>query len=402
MNRLDELITELCPNGVEYKTLGEMCTLVTKQTGFDYSNHIKPQLLNEKKEGSIPYIQTKFFSGHSFDYETDYFVPEKVVAKFPKITLDERCLLFSIVGASIGNVGLFPAEQKCFLGGAICVAKIKPEYNVDYLYYCAESRDFQKQIARKTKGAQATITVDDVRNFKVPVPPLEVQQEIVRVLDHFTLLSEELSKELSTELRARRKQYEYYRELMLTFENNVPYTTLDKISDNCDSRRKPVTKGNRTSGGYPYYGASGVVDYVNEYLFDGDYLLVSEDGANLLARVTPIAFSITGKNWVNNHAHVLKFDNYYVQRFVEIYLNSIDLSKYISGAAQPKLNQKNLNLIPIPFPDMNTIERTVSVLNAFENIYSDISISLPAEIETRQKQYEYYRDKLLAFKEIQN
>ena len=179
------------------------------------------------------------------------------------------------------------------------------------------------------------------------------------------------------------------------------YVTFEDISENCDSQRKPVTKGNRSAGQYPYYGASGIVDYVDEYIFDGDYLLISEDGANLVARVTPIAFSITGKNWVNNHAHVLKFTDPYQQRYVEIYLNGMDLSKYISGAAQPKLNQKNLNTISIPMPKKSEVKRIVTILDRFDTLYNDLSSGLPAEIEARQKQYEYYRDKLLSFKEKQ-
>ena len=175
---------------------------------------------------------------------------------------------------------------------------------------------------------------------------------------------------------------------------------MDRISENCDRQRKPVTKGNRVAGKYPYYGASGIVDYVEDYIFDGDFLLVSEDGANLLARSTPIAFSISGKNWVNNHAHVLKFDTYELRRYVEIYLNSIDLSKYISGGAQPKLNQENLNKIPIPVPSPERVKYMVSILDRFDTLCHDISEGLPAEIEARQKQYEYYRDKLLAFGEV--
>ena len=178
------------------------------------------------------------------------------------------------------------------------------------------------------------------------------------------------------------------------------YVTLEDISENCDSMRKPVTKGNRSAGEYPYYGASGIGDYVEDYIFDGDYLLVSEDGANLIARVTPIAFSITGKNWVNNHAHVLKFFDRYEQKYVEMYLNGMDLSKFISGAAQPKLNQKNLNSILIPLPVKEEAKKTVEVLSRFDRLCGDISGGLPAEIAARQRQYEYYRDKLLTFKEI--
>ena len=156
----------------------------------------------------------------------------------------------------------------------------------------------------------------------------------------------------------------------------------------------------RQKGKYPYYGASGIVDYVEDYIFDGDFLLVSEDGANLVARNTPIAFSITGKNWVNNHAHVLKFDNLDLQHYIEIYLNSIDLKKYISEGAQPKLNQENLKKIIIPLPSDEGIKEIVSILMKFEKLCNDISDGIPAEIDARQKQYEYYRDKLLSFEEI--
>lgn len=164
-----------------------------------------------------------------------------------------------------------------------------------------------------------------------------------------------------------------------------------------DSQRKPVTKGNRSSGNYPYYGASGIVDYVDDYIFDGDYLLVSEDGANLIARKTPIAFSISGKSWVNNHAHILRFDDAIDQKYVGYYLNYIDLTPYISGAAQPKLNQQNLNSIKIPYPNQSIRNKIVQVLDNFDTVCNDLNIGLPKEIELRQKQYEYFRDKLLTF-----
>ena len=145
--------------------------------------------------------------------------------------------------------------------------------------------------------------------------------------------------------------------------------TLDQISVNLDSRRVPITKSVRACGEYPYYGASGIVDYVADYIFDEDTLLISEDGANLLARSTPIAFPASGKYWVNNHAHILKFESMTTQRFVELYLESIPLDGYITGAAQPKLNQKALNSIPIPTPPLPEQRRIVGILDeAFEGI----------------------------------
>lgn len=164
-----------------------------------------------------------------------------------------------------------------------------------------------------------------------------------------------------------------------------------------DYLRKPVTSGNRVAGDYPYYGASGIVDYVDNYIFDGDFLLVSEDGANLVARKTPIAFSISGKNWVNNHAHVLKFNTYTERKFVEYYLNNLDISEFVSGAAQPKLSQNNLNRIPIPLPPLSEQQRIVEILDKFDTLTNSISEGLPLEIQLRRQQYEYYREQLLAF-----
>lgn len=240
-----------------------------------------------------------------------------------------------------------------------------------------------------------------LNELKIPIPcpdnpkeSLKIQAEIVRILDTFT----ELTNELTNELTARKKQYNHYRDQLLSFEEGeVEWKTLGKLAENLDFKRKPITSGLREAGDIPYYGASGIVDYVKDYIFDGDLLLVSEDGANLLARNTPIAFSISGKTWVNNHAHVLKFETYAERRFVEYYLNSIDLTPYISGAAQPKLNKKNLESIRIPDPSPTKKEQIVSILDKFDALTSSITEGLPREIELRQKQYAYYRDLLLNF-----
>jgi len=138
---------------------------------------------------------------------------------------------------------------------------------------------------------------------------------------------------------------------------------INELSVSLDSKRVPITKHIRNNGEIPYYGASGIVDYVEDYLFDEDSLLVSEDGANLLTRTYPIAFSISGKTWVNNHAHVLRFENSFTQKFVEMFLNSIRLDDFVSGMAQPKLNQTMLNKIPIPLPAHLEQIRIINILN---------------------------------------
>ncbi len=139
---------------------------------------------------------------------------------------------------------------------------------------------------------------------------------------------------------------------------------LGKLAQNLDGKRIPISKSERKSGKYPYYSASGIVDYIDDYIFSEDLLLISEDGANLLVRVTPIAFSVNGKCWVNNHAHVLKFEKKATQIFVEIYLNSISLESSVTGSSQPKLNQAKLNIIPIPLPLLSVQQEIVAQIEA--------------------------------------
>ena len=143
---------------------------------------------------------------------------------------------------------------------------------------------------------------------------------------------------------------------------------LGNIAENLDNRRVPITSGNRDSGEIPYYGASGVVDYVKDFIFDEDLLCVSEDGANLLARTYPIAFSISGKTWVNNHAHVLRFEHACTQKFVEKYFNSIKLNDFITGMAQPKLNKAMLDSIPIPLPGIPEQQCIADCITALDEL----------------------------------
>ena len=204
----------------------------------------------------------------------------------------------------------------------------------------------------------------------IPLPPLAEQQRIVGLLDEAFEGLATAKANAEKNLQNARALFESH--LQSVFTQRGPgwvETTLDKISTNLDSKRVPITKNVRSSGEYPYYGASGIVDYVADYIFEGDNLLVSEDGANLLARSTPIAFSVSGKYWVNNHAHILHFENMATQRFAEFYLESIKLDDYITGAAQPKLNQKALNSIPIPIP--KSVETQAKIVENLESLQEE-------------------------------
>ena len=142
---------------------------------------------------------------------------------------------------------------------------------------------------------------------------------------------------------------------------------LGDVATILDSQRKPVTKKDRCNGIYPYYGASGVQDYVDKYIFDGRYLLVGEDGAKWGAS-DKSAYIVDGKCWVNNHAHILKLDNSINDKMVEYYLVYKDLSEYITGAIVPKLTQQALKQIPIPVPERAEQERIVGELDCLSGI----------------------------------
>jgi type I restriction enzyme, S subunit len=146
-----------------------------------------------------------------------------------------------------------------------------------------------------------------------------------------------------------------------------PTHPLGDLTVNHDSKRKPVKEADRRPGPYPYFGASGVVDYVDDYLIDGDYLLIAEDGENLRTRQTPIAFMARGKSWVNNHAHIVTGNAKADTLFLMYALRATDISGFLTGAVMPKLTQSNLNRIPIKCPELDEQRAIVHVLGSLDD-----------------------------------
>lgn len=258
-----------------------------------------------------------------------FFVRSKNILKSDTFEFDEVAIVIPGEGG-VGDIFHY-VEGKYALHQRAYRISIQSNSLITKFVYHFMLSSFKQYILMKSVGATAiSIRKPMLEGFQVPIPcpdqpekSLAIQSEIVRILDKFTALTAELTAELTM----RKKQYNYYRDQLLSFdEGEVEWKMLGDLGENLDSKRKPITSGLREAGSIPYYGASGIVDYVKDYIFDGDFLLISEDGANLLARNTPIAFSISGKSWVNNHAHVIKFDSYAERRYVEYYLNSIDLA----------------------------------------------------------------------------
>jgi type I restriction enzyme S subunit len=286
--------------------------------------------------------------------------------EYGQFLFDEELITWSVDGGG----RLFHRPRHKFsvtnVGG---VLRIRDRSVLDYryLYYVLSLRHSEISFDWVRK-AHPSVIKKLYQN--IPVPPLPEQQRIVAILDE--ALEGIATAKANAEKNLLNARAIFESHLQSVFAQRGPGwvdTTVDKISTNLDNKRVPITKNVRTSGKYPYYGASGIVDYVGDYIFEGDTLLVSEDGANLLARSTPIAFSVSGKYWVNNHAHILKFENMPTQRFVEFYLESTKLDEYIRGAAQPKLTQKALNSIPIPIP--KSVEAQAQIVDSVESLQEE-------------------------------
>ena len=368
MSRLEELIEQYCPDGVEYVRLGDVLSV-------NRGKRLTKTQLSE--------------DGKYFVYHGSKDTP---LGKYSMFNVKGNTTIVVNTGG-IGGVK-FCADDFWCSDGSFWIGH-SALLNDKYVFYYLSPKESYFASQRRVGGVP-TIDRSTVENVEIPVPPLPVQEEIVRILDNFT----ELQAELQAELQKRLQQYNYYRDFLLSFEGrtDVQWKRLEDLGVNLDRKRKPIASGKRVRGNIPYYGASGIVDYVEGYIFDGDYLLVSEDGANLLTRTYPIAFSIHGKTWVNNHAHVIEFKERATRKYVEYYLNSIDLSLWISAGAQPKLTQDSLNKLTIPVPPLAEQQRVVSILDRFDSLTNDLTAGLPAEIDKRRQQYEYYRDKLLTFK----
>lgn len=170
----------------------------------------------------------------------------------------------------------------------------------------------------------------------------------------------------------------------------VEWKKLGDICEVLDSQRKPVAKGNRTFGEYPYYGANGIQDYVDDYIFDGTFLLMGEDGSVINKDNSPVLHWAVGKIWVNNHAHILKGCDKALLRYLYYCLQCTDVSDIVRGIP-PKINQANMRNILLPNPPLPEQQRIVDILDTFTSSIDN----LKQQIAERRKQYEHYREKLM-------
>ncbi|HEY1935581.1 MAG TPA: restriction endonuclease subunit S [Acetobacteraceae bacterium] len=291
--------------------------------------------------------------GDYVDFSEAFHISQERYDESPEIMLAASDILICKDGAGIGKLGIVAeVPGPATINSSLLLIRANQGVDPKFLYRALCSPIFQNIVQEKIDGATTPhLYQREIRQFSVPIPPLPDQKRIVALLD-------EAFEGIDTAIANTEKNLANTRELFDSYLSSV-FTQKGQgwierrfgdICENLDSKRVPITKSDRVSGEIPYYGASGIVDHVSGHLFDEDILLISEDGANLLARTYPIAFSVAGRSWVNNHAHVVCFDRFETQKIVEFYLNSISLAPYVSGMAQPKLNQASLNAIVVPVP----------------------------------------------------
>ncbi len=329
------------------------------------------------------------------------------LARYQRI--DKNWFAYNPMRVNVGSIGLADEESKTgFTSPDYTVFSCREGLDPHYLLHFLKSDYGLEAIARNCSGAvRKRLYYSGLAEIELPVPSMDDQIAFVRRINHISdtirlirdensdrhelpklkqaILQEAIQGKLTAEWRAAHPDMDPATQLLhriqaekarliaakkLRPEKPLPKITPAEIPfeipkgwEWCrlasvmicrDGERDPISKAERErrGKGFPYYGASGVIDSIDGFTHDGDFLLVGEDGSNLRLRSTPVAFGASGKIWVNNHAHVLEFIEPVLQEFVSHRLNGMDLSEFVTGGFQPKLSQENLNRIPIPLPPL--------------------------------------------------
>ncbi|CAG7843837.1 hypothetical protein USB125703_00049 [Pseudoclavibacter triregionum] len=379
MSRIDDLIAELCPNGVEFKTLGEVLRI---KNGKDY----KPL-----GDGDIPV----YGSGGIMRYV------DTAAGEGPSVLIPRK--------GSLGNI--FYVEGPFWVVDTIFRTEIDfSQVEPKFVYHQLLTMKLGEM---NQAGGVPSQTQTVLNSLRIPVPPLEVQREIVRVLDPFT----QLEAELEAELEARRRQYEHYRQLAMSFDDSIPRVALGDIAEVRSGWGFPNVHQGREEGEYPFYkvgdmnlpGNETVMSIANNYVS-------AEVAKNLGVRPAPagtVIFPKIGAAVATNKKRVLSVPSAYdnnvmglvptervTSRFLYHWMQTFDLSRLANDSgAVPSIRKTEAEKVRIPLPDLDTQRKVAGLLDKFDALVNDLSVGLPAELAARRNQYEYYRDKLLTFEE---
>lgn len=375
MTYIDEMIKELCPDGVEWKELGKVCVVKTGQSvnkTFIQNNSGDYPVINSRKE-PLGYVDV-------FNTEDD------------PIGITSR-------GAGVGYVSW--NEGKYFRGNLNYSATVKDSEKLlpRYLYYFLKNNSKKIEELCTFDGIPA-LNKSKLENLNIAIPHEDIQKEIVKILDKFTDYVTELTAELTAELTFRQKQYSYFRDKLLSFDdesmggaNNKVYTVQWKTLGEVARLKNGRDWKSLPSGEVPVYGSGGEMgEFVSDYAYDKPTVLIPRKG--LISNL----FYLDKPFWNVDTIYYTEIDDSQMMpRYFYHYLTTVDLERLSTNPTRPSLTQAILDKIEIPLPSLAIQSRIVQVLDNFDTVCNDLNIGLPKEIELRQKQYEFFRDKLLTF-----
>lgn len=382
MSKLQELIKELCLEGVEFRKLGEVCEIYTG--GEPPKDTIKGDNKDEKHVYPV-WANGKEVYGYSSTYK-----------------IDKDATVISSIGANTGSIYF----RKAYFTPIIRLKVLVPKNNnliSKYLYYYLSTVTFVVK-----SSSVPNMNANEVKKLEIPLPPLEVQNEIVRILDTFT----SHTAELQAELQARKEQYEYYRNKLLTFDENDERVKWMTLGDVCFYPRQRIPVSLLHKNNYV-----GVDNLLPNKQGKKESNCVPSEGSCLSYTINDILIGnirpYLKKIWISNNnggtnGDVLiyrireEFLNCVMPKYLYYILSSDDFfdfdNQYAKGAKMPR-GDKNMNMkYSVPIPLFSEQQRIISILDKFESLVNDLSEGLPAEIAAVQEQYEYYRNKLLTFK----
>lgn len=323
-----------------------------------------------------------------------FYVRSKNILRSNSFQFDETAIIIPGEGG-IGDIFHYVEGKYALHQRAYRIHITSDEVNTKFLYYIMHN-SFKKYILSKSVGATAiSIRKPMLEKFEIPIPPLSVQTEIVKILDALTALTSELNSELNSELILRRKQYEYYREKLLSFDSLEQLNvrgTKKKLIDVCINIFSGKNKERNDRGLYPIYGSTGIIGKTNKKEFSNEQILVARVGAN--AGYVHIA---QGEYDVSDNTLIVQNNKNIDLKFLYHTLVNMKLNQYAKGAGQPLITARQLKSMEINVPPLEEQHRIVSILDKFETLTNSITKGLPLAIEQSQKRYEYYRELLLNF-----
>lgn len=376
MSKLERLIQQYCPDGVEYYKVKDIYKRI-KGT---------PITAGKMKEIANSSGSVRIFAGGKTAIDAnEEDIPNATITKVPAVLVQSRGVIDVIYYDK-------PFTFKNELWGYTTDNKIA----VKYLYYVLKNNVQVFRDAASGMGALPQISLKVTEDFEIPVPPLPVQEEIVRILDAFT----ELQAELQAELQKRKQQYNFYRDNLLNFKDinrGGQEIKWMKMSDVCNSICSGKNRIKKPNGKYPVFGSTGIISYCDKYAFDKTHILVARVGAHAgYVQIASNKYDVSDNTLIID----LRNDIYLNLKYVYYILRYINLNKYAKGGGQPLITAGELKRISIPIPAFSEQNRIVAILDRFDTLTNDLTSGLPAEMEKRRQQYEYYRDRLLTFKRL--